>query len=88
MSDESFNQPLNPPLVVSGRVEIVDEVEKPFDFENGLAVTLMTTGYLDSETMYFIYLVVMPTGRVYEVSDHLITSAVPLGAVNAAAGGH
>lgn len=67
--------PLNPPLVVSGRVEVVREDEQPFDFENGLAVALAEM--LDSDGTHYDYSVVMPNGRVYEVGCYLITSAEP-----------
>ncbi|MGV0656536.1 hypothetical protein ABQE48_22005 [Mycolicibacterium thermoresistibile] len=74
-----FLIPLNPPLVVSGRVEVVDESdgERPFDFENGLAIAV-SENWLDGEyTADYSYKVVMPNGRVYEVDNTLITSAEP-----------
>lgn len=71
--DLSF--PLNPPLVVSGRVEIVSPGEQPFDFTDGLAVA--TYGGLIGDSLCMDYLVVMPTGQIYEVNQNTVTSARP-----------
>lgn len=77
MSDDEYRFPLNPPLVVSGRVEIVSPGEQPFDFTHGMAVALH--GELDSQedAPYMYYIVVMPNGWVYEVDHRNITSARP-----------
>lgn len=74
-----FLIPLNPPLVVSGRVEVVDERdgEQPFDFEHGLAVAISENWVDGEDTADYSYKVVMPSGRVYEVDNTLITSAEP-----------
>lgn len=76
---EHFVTPLSPPMIVSGRVVVVDEDdgEEPFDFENALAVALSENWAKGADTSIYTYTVVMPNGRVYEVSDHYVTSAVP-----------
>lgn len=69
--------PLNPPLVVSGRVEAVRDDEQPFTFDQGLAVAISESWSNSGDTPDYDYVVVLPNGRVYEVSCYLITSAEP-----------
>lgn len=73
---EDFYHVLNPPMVVSGRVEIVDDGEEPFGFENGLAVRFSCINDNECGPGYN-YHVILVDGRIREVDDHSITSITP-----------
>lgn len=67
---------LNPPMVVSGRVEILDDGEEEFDFENGLAVRFSSIN-TDGKVPGHNYHVILSDGRIRQVDEHSITSITP-----------